>query len=99
MCGNMGGKSPRYGSSVWPGSGLLKSFARRFQVFRYGRYPMPNDDDEINRELLKHVMFKEMLNGQLHLASIGKNPQKIIDLGTGSGEWAIDGWSSSTCVS
>ena len=51
---------------------------------------MPNDDEEINRELLKHVMFKEILDGKLHLAPIGNNPQKIIDIGTGSGEWAIE---------
>ncbi|KAL1847841.1 hypothetical protein VTK73DRAFT_10251 [Phialemonium thermophilum] len=69
--------------SVW-------EYGRRYQVFRYGRYPLPNDDEEVNREILKHVMFKELLHGQLHLAPIGKNPQKIIDLGTGTGEWAIE---------
>lgn len=70
---------------------LRTPHSRRYQIFRYGRYPIPNDDEEINRELLKHVMFKDMLNGALYLAPIGKNPQKIIDLGTGSGEWAIEG--------
>lgn len=64
---------------------------RRYQIFRYGRYPMPNDDDECKRESLKHAMFKEVLHGKLYLAPIGSNAQKIIDLGTGFGDWAIEG--------
>jgi ubiquinone/menaquinone biosynthesis C-methylase UbiE len=41
-------------------------------------------------------MLKELLGGKMYLAPIGDNPQKIIDLGTGFGEWAIEGmWSKS----
>lgn len=36
-------------------------------------------------------MLKELLGGKMYLAPIGDNPQKIIDLGTGFGEWAIEG--------
>lgn len=36
-------------------------------------------------------MLKELLGGKLFMAPIGDNPQKIIDLGTGFGEWAIEG--------
>lgn len=66
---------------------------RRYHMYKYGRYPMPNDDEEFNRETLRHLMFKELLGGKLFLAPIGGSPQKIIDLGTGFGEWAIE----STC--
>lgn len=55
---------------------------------------MPNDDEEFKRESLKHAMFKEVLHGQLFLAPVGPNVQKIIDLGTGFGDWAIEGTSS-----
>lgn len=36
-------------------------------------------------------MLKDLLGGKLYLAPIGDNPQKIIDLGTGFGDWAIEG--------
>jgi hypothetical protein len=36
------------------------------------------------------MMLKELLHGKLYLAPIGDNPQKIIDLGTGFGDWAIE---------
>ncbi|KAK1829009.1 S-adenosyl-L-methionine-dependent methyltransferase [Podospora conica] len=65
-------------------------FGRRYHMYKYGRYPMPNDDEEFNRETLRHLMFKELLEGKLFLAPIGDSPQKIIDLGTGFGEWAIE---------
>ncbi|GAB1318739.1 S-adenosyl-L-methionine-dependent methyltransferase [Madurella fahalii] len=65
-------------------------YGRRYHAFRYGRYPIPNDDEEYKRESLRHLMLKELLNGKLYLAPIGDKPQKIIDLGTGFGDWAIE---------
>ena len=32
-----------------------------------------------------------MHSGKLYYADIGENPEKIIDLGTGTGIWAVDG--------
>lgn len=37
------------------------------------------------------MMVKDLLGGKLYLSPIGDNPQKIIDLGTGFGDWAIEG--------
>jgi ubiquinone/menaquinone biosynthesis C-methylase UbiE len=31
-----------------------------------------------------------MLEGRLNLAPIGRNPQNVLDIGTGTGIWAID---------
>lgn len=31
-----------------------------------------------------------LLEGKLHLAPIGPDPQKILDIGTGTGIWAVD---------
>ena len=63
---------------------------RRFQHFKHGRYPMPNDDDEMERENIKHLMLVELMGGELYHAPIGDNPQSILDVGTGSGAWAIE---------
>jgi hypothetical protein len=62
---------------------------RRYHKFREGRYAFPNDDVEQEREDMKHAMVK-MLCQQLHFAPIGDHPQQILDIGTGTGIWAIE---------
>lgn len=62
---------------------------RRFHSYKNGRYPIPNDDQEQNREDMKHVMMLEMTDGKLLYAPIGDYPQKIIDIGTGTGKYSI----------
>lgn len=59
---------------------------RRYQSFKNGRYPIPNDDFEQNREDMKHAMLMELTDGKLFYAPIGENPQKILDIGTGTGQ-------------
>ncbi|KAJ9150145.1 S-adenosyl-L-methionine-dependent methyltransferase [Coniochaeta hoffmannii] len=63
---------------------------RRYHQYRHGRYPIPNDDTEQNRDDMKHAMMLELTDGKLFYAPVGDNPQKIIDLGTGTGIWAVD---------
>ena len=63
---------------------------RRYHAYKYGRYPIPNDDAEQNREDMKHVMMLELTNGKLFYAPIGENPQRIADIGTGTGIWALE---------
>ncbi|KAH7018556.1 S-adenosyl-L-methionine-dependent methyltransferase [Microdochium trichocladiopsis] len=63
---------------------------RRFHKYRHGRYPIPNDDQEQSREDMKHAMYMELTNGELFYSPIGDNPQKILDIGTGTGLWAIE---------
>lgn len=67
----------------------LTSMTRSYHVFRRDRYPMPNDEQEREREGIKHEFFKLLLRDRLFLAPI--TPQKVIDLGTGAGHWAIEG--------
>ena len=75
----------------WLGKWHNNLVVRRYHTYQRGRYPLPNDDGENDRETLKHIMLKEVVDGQLHLAPIGDNPRKIVDLGTGFGEWAVEG--------
>jgi ubiquinone/menaquinone biosynthesis C-methylase UbiE len=51
---------------------------------------MPIDEQEQDRNDLQHAKFLLLLNGRSHLAPIAEDPQKILDMGTGSGIWAID---------
>jgi hypothetical protein len=69
---------------------------RRYHKFREGRYAFPNDDVEQEREDMKHAMVK-MLCQQLHFAPIGPKPQEILDIGTGTGIWAIESEFYSLC--
>jgi methylase of polypeptide subunit release factors len=39
---------------------------------------------------LAHEIMLQLLEGELHKSPIGKNPQRILDVGTGTGIWAID---------
>ncbi len=38
---------------------------------------------------MKHAMIVNLCGGRLHFSPL-ENPQHIIDLGTGTGIWAID---------
>lgn len=39
---------------------------------------------------LVHHIYRLLLGGRLHLAPIKPNPQRVLDLGTGTGIWAMD---------
>jgi hypothetical protein len=45
---------------------------------------------EKNRLDIMHHLITIRLDNRLHLAPIGKNPHRILDLGTGTGIWAIE---------
>ncbi|KKA20747.1 UMTA methyltransferase family protein [Rasamsonia emersonii CBS 393.64] len=49
----------------------------------------PNDKEEQDRMDLLHHIYLLLLGGELHLAPIAKNPQRVLELGTGTGIWAI----------
>ncbi|KAL2004683.1 hypothetical protein VTN00DRAFT_3211 [Thermoascus crustaceus] len=62
---------------------------RRYHAYHEGSYVLPNDDEEQDRmDLLNHI-YRLTLGGNLHLAPIGPNPQRVLDIGTGTGIWAI----------
>ncbi|KAL5409983.1 hypothetical protein PMIN03_005677 [Paraphaeosphaeria minitans] len=64
---------------------------RRYHGYKdEATYFWPNDDEENDRLDLYHHIQTLSLGGELHLAPIGDNPQRILDVGTGTGIWAID---------
>ncbi|KAL2067872.1 hypothetical protein VTL71DRAFT_15970 [Oculimacula yallundae] len=52
-------------------------------------YNMPNDDAEQGRLQMLHEIFLNTLDGHLTLAPL-QSPTMILDIGTGTGEWAIE---------
>ncbi|KAK7418946.1 hypothetical protein QQX98_003649 [Neonectria punicea] len=82
-----GSDSTSLGSSIYAHS---YENGRRYHRYRHGRYPLPNDEAEQNREDMLHAMMLEATDGRLFYAPVGEHPQKIADLGTGTGLWAIE---------
>ncbi|KAL1987799.1 hypothetical protein VTN96DRAFT_2202 [Rasamsonia emersonii] len=62
---------------------------RRYHAYRDGRYLLPNDEEEAERLDLCHEMTLTIMGRKLFLAPIGKSPQRVLDLATGTGIWAI----------
>lgn len=53
-------------------------------------YLLPNDEDESDRLDMAHALCLKVMEGKLYLAPIGPSPERVIDLATGTGIWAID---------
>jgi ribosomal protein L11 methylase PrmA len=62
---------------------------RRYHKFREGEYWGPNDEVQNDQLDIAHHMFLMLLGNKLHLAPI-QNPQRILDLGCGTGIWCMD---------
>ncbi|RYP40332.1 hypothetical protein DL767_001789 [Monosporascus sp. MG133] len=50
----------------------------------------PNDEKHLQAFDIAHQWLTMMLGDKLFIAPIGDNPQRILDIGTGTGIWAID---------
>ncbi|KAH8769255.1 S-adenosyl-L-methionine-dependent methyltransferase [Hyaloscypha finlandica] len=63
---------------------------RRYHSYRAGSYWGPNDEPAQDNLDLFHHIFTLTLEGKLFLAPISPFPQRVLDIGTGTGIWAID---------
>ncbi|KAF2789842.1 S-adenosyl-L-methionine-dependent methyltransferase, partial [Melanomma pulvis-pyrius CBS 109.77] len=66
------------------------SNGRRYHGYRSGAYVLPNDDEEQDRLDLLHHIFLLMLGGKLSDVPFTHPPRRVLDVGTGTGIWAID---------
>jgi ubiquinone/menaquinone biosynthesis C-methylase UbiE len=64
---------------------------RRYHSYRQGEneYWGPNDELQNDQLDIAHHMFLILLDQKLYLAPI-RDPQRILDLGCGTGIWCID---------
>lgn len=62
---------------------------RRYHSYQDGSSWGPCDETANETQDLAHHMYLLTLDGKLHLAPI-ENPHRILDVGTGTGIWAID---------
>ncbi|KAF7737056.1 Methyltransferase [Penicillium ucsense] len=64
---------------------------RRYHSYREGHYVLPNDEQEQDRQDLLHHVRNLVLDGALFRAPLQIDTvQRVLDIGTGTGIWAID---------
>lgn len=54
-----------------------------------GNYYLPVDDEELDRQRITHQVQLTLLNGSPTTVDL-TSPTKILDIGTGTGEWAME---------
>lgn len=59
---------------------------RRYHSYKAGRYFAPNDEREQERLDLLHHIQSMVLHGELYKSPL-QEPQRILDIGTGTGMW------------
>ncbi|KAI1931097.1 hypothetical protein LOZ66_001838 [Ophidiomyces ophidiicola] len=58
---------------------------RQYHGYRDGAYlPMTGESKS------EHRLFRLVLDGRLYLSPLTKDPRKVLDLGTGTGSWALN---------
>jgi SAM-dependent methyltransferase len=63
---------------------------RTYHSFHDGAYWGPNDEQANEHLDLAHALFTKTFGGKLFLAPIPPTTSSVLDLGTGTGIWAID---------
>lgn len=62
--------------------------ASKLTVLEYG---FPMDDQELERMDYCHAKYYALLDKKTYLAPIGDHPQRIVDIGCGTGQFPVPG--------
>ncbi|KAK7918498.1 hypothetical protein PG985_010372 [Apiospora marii] len=76
------------GSTI-PDPRSVEEHGRLWQNYRPDKYFLPNDAIEQDRLDFSNAAFRLLLDGALHLAPVQGDPARVLDIGTGTGVWAI----------
>lgn len=87
--GSEGGSSFNYGSVTSSIYNFRQENGRTYHAYSDGKYVIPNDEREQDRMDMAYQAFQLLFEGKQFFAPV-KNPQRIVDMGTGTGIWAID---------
>ncbi|KAK7428044.1 hypothetical protein QQZ08_005476 [Neonectria magnoliae] len=75
-------------------SSILEYRTIQGRTYHSDRHPTeyftPNDEQQRESVDINHHSLMLLIGGKLFLAPIGVNPKKVLDVGTGTGIWAID---------
>ncbi|KAF4970772.1 hypothetical protein FZEAL_9975 [Fusarium zealandicum] len=66
---------------------------RTYHAYKDGQYVIPNDEREQDRLDLQHHLFLLTFDNKLYLCPAGRDGHKVhnaLDIGTGTGIWAVD---------
>ncbi|KAF2770513.1 S-adenosyl-L-methionine-dependent methyltransferase [Teratosphaeria nubilosa] len=66
-----------------------REHGRTYHAYKDGKYIFPNDEREADRLDLQHHLFRMTYGNRLFFAPID-NPQRCLDVGTGTGLWAME---------
>ncbi|KAH8677837.1 hypothetical protein BX600DRAFT_493226 [Xylariales sp. PMI_506] len=76
-------------SVIEPGS-IYDPNGRTYQGYREGKYFFPNDPAEQDRLDFQHAGTHILLDNKLAWAPFKETPKNVLDIGTGTGIWAIE---------
>ncbi|KAK5053153.1 hypothetical protein LTR84_002127 [Exophiala bonariae] len=64
---------------------------RRYHAYHAGNYVLPNDEQEQDRLEYTHHLYRLLVGGASYRAPLlDHRPQRILDIGCGTGIWCID---------
>ncbi|KAJ9653512.1 hypothetical protein H2198_007294 [Neophaeococcomyces mojaviensis] len=63
---------------------------RTYHAYHNGKYWLPNDADEMERIDIMYHAYRLAMGDKLHYAPIDQDPSAVLDVGTGTGLWALD---------